>query len=245
MPVKSPRRATNPDRRRADSLGAETRAALLETAEAMFAEKGIDGVSLRQIGVAAGSANANVVGYHFGTKEALVKATLLRGRSTIEARRAQLLERADRDGRAGDLSALLEALCRPLFEHRNANGRHTYAVFLWHISRSDWWERLSYTPSFPPTHEIIERLSVSLPHLSGGLFMERMLAVADVVTGVLLRLDTQGANDRIQEWSFGHALQMAHAVLAAPCAEGIERTRCRSTTAGFQMGALEPIFGLR
>src|SRR5262245_52289342 len=60
-------------RNRNDPRHDATRNALLDTAEAMFAESGISAVSLRQIGIAIGSANANVVGYYFGDKEALIE----------------------------------------------------------------------------------------------------------------------------------------------------------------------------
>ncbi len=243
MNAKHKKTASSRESRKA-SLGDETRAALIEKAEVMFAEKGIDGVSLRQIGIAAGSANANVVGYHFGTKESLVKATLMRGRPTIEARRAELLTQARRDGRDREVSALIEALCRPIFEHRNASGRHTYAIFLWHISRSGWWERLSYTSAFPATQELIRRLAAALPQLTDSLFMERMRAVADVITGVLQRLDSHLGDDRRQEMLFGHALRMAEAVLAVPCIGHRGKPARSNPAAPNAVGALDPLFEL-
>ncbi len=48
-------------RTRNDPRRAATRAAITETAETLFAEHGIDGVSLRQIGTAVGSANTSGV----------------------------------------------------------------------------------------------------------------------------------------------------------------------------------------
>lgn len=44
------------------------------TAERLFAERGVDGVSLRQISVEAGNGNNSAVQYHFGSKERLVQA---------------------------------------------------------------------------------------------------------------------------------------------------------------------------
>ena len=43
-------------------------------AERLFAERGIDGVSLRQIGAAAGNGNNSAVQYHFGSKDNLIQA---------------------------------------------------------------------------------------------------------------------------------------------------------------------------
>ena len=45
----------------------------------LFAEKGIDGVTVRQIAEAAGQKNHAVVGYYFGSKEALVRELIVDG----------------------------------------------------------------------------------------------------------------------------------------------------------------------
>ena len=39
----------------------------------LFAERGVDGVTVRQIAEAAGQKNHAAVTYHFGTKDALVR----------------------------------------------------------------------------------------------------------------------------------------------------------------------------
>jgi AcrR family transcriptional regulator len=203
-------------RTRRDPLGEATRIALLETAEAMFAERGVEGVSIRQIGLAIGSSNSNVVGYHFGTKEALVEAILLRNREQIEARRAELLERAKRDGLGADVGVLVDALCRPIFERRNAEGRHTYALFLWHIARSNWWARPTYEMSIAATQEILKHIDRALPQVPRPYRLERMQAVGDIVAGALQRLDASAADDRTKAQMFEHALEMAKAVVAMP-----------------------------
>jgi AcrR family transcriptional regulator len=211
---KSERRRT-----RDDPLGEATRAALVEKAETMFAEKGIDGVSIRQIGIAIGSANSNVVGYHFGTKDALVEAILLQKRPEIETRRAELLEQARRAGRGSDLPALLNALCRPIFQRRNAAGRHSYALFLWQVSRSNWWTQPMYEDSIGPTREILNQIAEAVPHVPERYLAERMQAVGDLVAGALQRLDDLREDEPTQERMFTHALEMAVAVVAMPWVE--------------------------
>ncbi|MET0908751.1 MAG: helix-turn-helix domain-containing protein, partial [Ilumatobacteraceae bacterium] len=47
---------------------------IVEVAERLFALHGIDGVSLRQIAAAAGTANNSAVNYHFGSKDGLITA---------------------------------------------------------------------------------------------------------------------------------------------------------------------------
>src|SRR5881394_607948 len=68
-----------------------TRIRILEAAEQLFAEFGIEGVSLRQIAAAAGQRNTSAVAYHFGSKAGLVAALYEWRMSPINARRLELL----------------------------------------------------------------------------------------------------------------------------------------------------------
>ena len=53
-----------------------TRRQLVSAAETLFAERGIEGVSLREINAAAGMRNATALQYHFHDRYGLVKAVL-------------------------------------------------------------------------------------------------------------------------------------------------------------------------
>lgn len=71
--------------------GEATRAALIDAAAKLFAEQGVDAVSIRAINSAAGLAPA-AVHYHFGSKEALLSAVLLRDGEPVRDRIHQLAE---------------------------------------------------------------------------------------------------------------------------------------------------------
>jgi AcrR family transcriptional regulator len=58
---------------RQNARGEATRELLLQTAERLFAERGIEAVPLRDIGAAAGQRNNVAVQYHFGDRETLVR----------------------------------------------------------------------------------------------------------------------------------------------------------------------------
>ena len=55
---------------------AETRSRLIRTALELFADRGLDNVSLREIGVAAGQGNNAAVQYYFGDRDGLLKAII-------------------------------------------------------------------------------------------------------------------------------------------------------------------------
>lgn len=100
--------------------------ALLDAAEAEFAEQGIESGSLRKIMRQAG-ADPGAVHYHFGGREAIAAAVLERLLVPLNAHRLALLDQAVSSGRPGP-SQLVEALIRPDVEaahvlHARSPGR--------------------------------------------------------------------------------------------------------------------------
>jgi AcrR family transcriptional regulator len=96
---------------------ARTREQIVTAAERLFAERGIEGVSLREINRAANQSNTNAVKYHFGDRAAVVRAVLDKHQRDTEARRHALLdqyEQHEQGAEPGDLRALAAALVLPL-----------------------------------------------------------------------------------------------------------------------------------
>jgi AcrR family transcriptional regulator len=77
----------------------EASAQIKSAARRLFAEKGVDGVTVREIAAAAGQKNHGAVGYHFGSKEELVRALIRDGAIVIDQRRNARLD--DAEGRGG------------------------------------------------------------------------------------------------------------------------------------------------
>src|SRR4051794_29872205 len=93
---------------------------LVDAAERLFAERGIDAVSLRTVMAAAGT-NVASVHYHFGSKEALVAALVRRRSDVVAARRAELLDALEA---ADSVTArgLAEAFVQPVWEMASGDG---------------------------------------------------------------------------------------------------------------------------
>jgi AcrR family transcriptional regulator len=70
----------------------ETRARLIRAGERLFAEHGIEVVSLREITRAAGQRNATALQYHFGNRRGLVRAILAKHNRDVEAERHGMLD---------------------------------------------------------------------------------------------------------------------------------------------------------
>ncbi|WP_328813934.1 TetR/AcrR family transcriptional regulator [Nonomuraea cypriaca] len=97
----------------------ETRVAILDAAERLFAEHGVGEVSNRQISEAAGQANNFAVGYHFGSKTELVRAIVHRYATETEQRRLRMLAALPD---SADLREWISCLVRPVTDHLDGLG---------------------------------------------------------------------------------------------------------------------------
>ncbi len=207
-------------RTRNDPRREETRAALIETAESLFAEHGIDGVSLRQIGAQSGSSNTGVVAYHFGSKESLLEAIFHHRLPAIDQRRGELAAAALDAGASEDMYTLLRALWLPLYEQVNENGMHSYAGFMGALMRSHWGEsRIAVDDIYLETSRLGERIKSLLHRGQRNAFTGRMTMVAIMVTGALQLIDrAKGGPDHPQmainpQTYFDESLRMATAAV--------------------------------
>lgn len=97
-----------------------TKERILAAAEALFAQRGFDGASLRQLTSSAG-VNLAAVNYHFGSKEKLVEQVFRRRLDALNARRLAALAKV-----AGQpetrLEDVLDAFIRPALELSHDDG---------------------------------------------------------------------------------------------------------------------------
>ncbi len=97
-----------------------TKEQIVLAAERLFAERGLEGVSFRQIGAAAGNGNHSVVQYHFGSKDQLVRAIFEYRLSHLDERRRMLMAHR----RPGDLRSAVECYVLPILEQGEQEGSH-------------------------------------------------------------------------------------------------------------------------
>jgi AcrR family transcriptional regulator len=107
-----------------------TREQLIVAGERLFAQIGLDNVSLRQINNAAGQRNSSAAHYHFGSKEALVQAIhAYRGGRVNERRHSMLAQMSAQDRQS--VRPLIKALVYPIVaEIEEAEGGGNFIIFL-------------------------------------------------------------------------------------------------------------------
>ena len=86
---------------------------LMKVACRLFAARGVDGVTVREIAEAAGQKNHAAVGYHFGSKENLVRELVTDGAKLIDARRNRMLDEMEAAGRPLEIADIVRALIYP------------------------------------------------------------------------------------------------------------------------------------
>jgi len=96
---------------RKDTLA--TRRCIIDTAERLFAERGVESTSLLEIARAAGQKNRSALQYHFTNKDGLLNAVLDKHAESISRARSLMLDELEQRG-SYTLYELVEALVLPM-----------------------------------------------------------------------------------------------------------------------------------
>lgn len=194
---------------------------ILTLAQSLFAERGIDAVSMRQISAGAGSGNPNVVQYHFGNVEGLISAILKKEVPAIELAQAEALGHYLADG-VPSLAELMRLAILPILEHLDENGDRTFARFylaLLYSRKYPVWEL--QLPNLQPTSLCVTDLIVEATGLPKTLVLERQRLTAILaLNSVFNRLPAfaEPVHDQIL---ISDAIAMAAAAIVAPSAQAL------------------------
>ena len=104
------RSASSRDIDAAPTAAVDTRDQLKRVAMRLFAQRGVDGVTVRDIVNASGQRNSASIHYYFGTKEALVRELILDGAQRIDLRRHAELDALEAGEKPVALRQVLKAL---------------------------------------------------------------------------------------------------------------------------------------
>jgi len=107
--------------------GAQTKTAILDAAEELFASRGFHGVPIREIARASGGVPLALVSYHFDSKEGLFAAIFDRRMDAINQERCHMLDAALATARIAktppQLEAVMSALIVPIVKLSRDPGR--------------------------------------------------------------------------------------------------------------------------
>ncbi len=116
----------------------DTRNAIISSAEKLFAKKGIDAASLREINSLAGQKNSTSLQYHFEDRAGLLKAVLAKHYMAVEYQRHALLDEIE-STHTTSIRTLAAALVRPLASklEDDSGGREYLQIMAEILNRPD------------------------------------------------------------------------------------------------------------
>jgi AcrR family transcriptional regulator len=167
-----------------------TKEQIVLAAERLFGEQGLDNVSLRQIGAAAGAAHNSAVQYHFGTKDQLVRAIFEYRMPGIDARRRLRIAERQPD----DLRSWLECAVLPILEQAEQPNSHyqTFVSMLQHHGRADILLHLPGDGD-QSIDRVFQELAARLPHVPEPLRSHRLTRA--LAFAVAVGADRERAHD--------------------------------------------------
>ena len=144
-----------------------TRDRILRTAERLFAERGFNGVSVRELAAAA-QVNIASIGYHFENKEGLLSEVYRRHCEPMIHERLRGLEAATRLRGKARIAAIIEAFVRPALRQVEVEDGETFIRLRAVLSgeNSELLEKLVAENFDQSSTAFIDELCACLPRLS-------------------------------------------------------------------------------
>ncbi len=190
---------------------AATRARIIAVAVRLFAERGIEGVSLNDINKAAGQRNKNATHYHFGSKEGLVQAILDKHEQKIARRREELLDEFEAAGNL-NLRTILRALIQPMVEALDdPDGGPDFVRFSSHLVVAHTMAAVEHPPSYriASVERIARALDAEFAPLPPTLKLQRGLLLGVALTHALAE------HSRLRESAAATGLKVSTDIFAA------------------------------
>jgi AcrR family transcriptional regulator len=205
---------------------------LIEAAEALYGRHGLEGVSLRQISIAAGTGNNYAVQYHFGDIAGLIRAILMKRIPEIELKMARVLAKTKAQGRLAETRALVEVLFRPLFEHVNDRGDRAHARFVLALLSSPAGAQhfIGLLNLMPIADHVFDLLNASKPDIPPQFLRERQRLITIMVLTSVFNRHTPFNEDEFDAALIDNALDMANAALTAPIGDGVREMLRRTSS---------------
>jgi AcrR family transcriptional regulator len=195
------------------------RTKLLDTAERLFGQHGVEGVSLREIALAAGQRNVSAVNYYFKDKQGLVEELISDRFLQVETGRQNLIDGAA-DLNSCECSDLLTFLWQPIVDLCARRGGNWFIQF--HLSyllhNSDEKHPFITMPDqFPASSKLLGALQVHSSHLPLEQYRYRLGLIFMMFWMALSRYDAEAAG---QDWAtinpLTEPIKVGVAALAAP-----------------------------
>lgn len=179
------------------AAGDDVRTRILAAAIELFAAKGVDSVSVREL-TAAAQVNLAAVNYYFGSKSAVEEAVFAAVAESVTQARCAALDRVIReagaDARPPEVADIVATFIAPYLDTQaGSTGALLAKLVLKHrLAPSDMTRRLVSEHFDPLARRYVEALRLALPQIPKQEFVWRYMFMASAV--VLMATDRGGLN---------------------------------------------------
>jgi AcrR family transcriptional regulator len=115
----------------------ETKSQIKAAAQLLFAQRGVDGVTVQEIVNAAGQRNNAALHYHFGSKEELIRQMVVDGAAVLDRRRREMLDEMKARGGPTNIRDVMLVLMMPVIELGEDDRWRGYIRFTSNLQASD------------------------------------------------------------------------------------------------------------
>lgn len=149
-------------------MSSDAREKIKDAAQALFAERGLEGVTVRQIVAAAEQKNMAALHYYFGTKEDLVRELIVDAARLMDGRRNEMLDAAEARGGPTALREVIGIIVESIVATADHPRARTYMRFVAQIvaTRRDLFDSAigqHWNTGYQRCLAHIRRLSPDLP----------------------------------------------------------------------------------
>ncbi|ALJ15423.1 helix-turn-helix domain-containing protein [Sphingopyxis macrogoltabida] len=173
----------------------------------LFAERGIDGVTVRQIAEAAGQKNHAALTYYFGSKEALIRELIVDGARAIDERRNAALDRSVAAGGPRSVVEVMEILVETSVDPDPPPWGECYNRFIVGLQLSNralFMDALAgrWNSGYQRCLDEVRRL---MPQAPSDLLNQRLVFMGGAINGILAGRETELADRSRQHPMWSHA----------------------------------------
>lgn len=206
---------------------------ILTTAERLYAERGIDAVSMREISREAGQRNPSALQYHFSTKSALISAILTRRMNELDYRRLEFLNELEGREALTDLRSLIAAMFWPMAESLKPTKRpiteNWYIRFVSEVQRHPEYDliELGKDGKSIGLNRIYMLIGKQLPQIPAVILQQRfVMAISNGIHALSeferLRLRRRGSRRPFDiERAIENLIDMITGALSAPVSDAV------------------------
>lgn len=188
-------------------------------AQRLFARSGIDGVTVRDIAKAAGQKNSAAVGYHFGSKEGLIRELVVDGAKIIDERRNAKLDALEANDGPVNVAQVVDILLYPSINLAASGETDSFNRFLrmlvmshrslFHDALEDRWNS-GY-------QRCLRHLRKLMPKMSRTRQNQRFIFMEEYLNGILSARETRLDNVTRDHPTWNDKSTLAHFAATITC----------------------------